>query len=302
MITLLYGPNAFAKRRRLDELVRQFAAAYGEQGIERFDGEDLEPARLPEIFQGVSLFAADKLIIIRDAAANKPLWEALEPYVVTPDESTRVVLYEREPDKRTRTFKALQKQAEIAECKELPSGELVPWLVSQSGGRLDRRLATALVQRAGTDQQRLNNELDKLLVHEAVTERHIEALVEPGSEGSAFELLDAVLAGRPARVAEIINSIKLSEDPYRLFGLLISNIQVLAALMADKNKTPQQVASDLGVHPFVATKLSQARRTMPMEAVRRAVRILADTDTALKSTGHDPWLLLQNAMTKIAAR
>lgn len=302
MTTLLYGPNVFAKRRRLSAILKEFSDTHDSGAIERYDAENLEPARLPEIFKGVSLFAADKLVLIKDASQNKLIWEALEPYVASGDDATRVVLIEREPDKRTKTFKTLQKHAALVECKDLSAGELIQWLISESGGRLDRRLANALVQRAGTDQQRLHNELEKLLVHEQLSERHIEALVEPTSEGSAFELLDAVFAGRQELVADKVRHLRQTEDPYRLFGLLISNVQVLTALVVDKTKTPQQVASDLGVHPFVATKLSQSRRQMSLPAVQRTVRILADTDATLKSSGHDPWLLLQMALTKIAAR
>lgn len=302
MVTLLFGPNSYAKRQRLDELVRRFKEAHGGQGIERFDGEQLEIARLPEIFQGVSLFAGHKLAIIRQASANKPLWEALEPYAAAADDMTQVVLYENQPDKRTKTFKALLTHAEAVECRELSAGELAQWLLSESGGRLDRRLAGLLVARAGTDQQHLSNELDKLLLHEATTERHIEALVSPTVEASVFELLDDVFAGRRDTIAGIIENLRLQEDPYRLFGLLISNVQVLAALVTGSRKTPQQVAADLGVHPFVASKLAPARRQTSLAQLQQTIQVLADTDAALKTTGSDPWLLLQNALLKIAAR
>lgn len=301
MITLLYGSNAYARRRQLKNIIQEFKKTHGNVSIERRDGESLEPSHLPDLFQGMSLFASDKLVIVRDAAQNKAVWEALEPYIGDNNDATHIVLVEREPDKRTKTFKALQKQAEIIECKELSAGELITWLLHQSGGRLDRRLAAVLVQRVGVSQEQLSNELDKLLLHESITERHIEALVEPSPEGTAFELLDLVFSGRHERVSEIIGQLKLSEDPYRLLALLISNVHVLAALVADTNKTPQQVASDLGVHPFVASKLAQKRRRTSLAEVRATAKILADTDTALKTTGHDPWVVMQNTLIKIAA-
>lgn len=302
MITVVFGPNAYARQQRLRALVQDFSAAYGSAGIERRDGETLEPAELPGLFQGMSLFSAEKLVIIRDAAANKAVWEALEPYVSAPgDAALHVALVERDIDKRTKTFKALQKHAEVVECKELSAGELTHWLVQRSEGRLERRLAQLLVQRVGADQQRLANELDKLMLHEHISERHIEALVEASPEGSAFELLDLVFAGRVERIRPAIAGLKTAEDPYRLFALLVSNLHVAAALVADTGRTPQQVASDLGVHPFVAGKLAQARRRLTLAKVREAVRVLADTDTALKTTGQDPWVLLTNALIKIAA-
>lgn len=302
MMTLLYGPNRYAVQQHVSEIIRSFKMAHGDASIERYDGDTLTPDKLPELLQGVSLFASDKLVIIRDVGHNKPLWEAVEAYAAIKDQTTSVVLVERDVDKRTKTFKTLQKHAKIVECSELGSSEIITWLIIQSKERLDRPLANLLLQKVGPDQQRLANELDKLLLHKNITKQHIDVLIEPSPEGSAFELLDAVFAGHHEKLGAIIKNVKLSEDPYRLFGLLISNVQVLAALVADTSKTPQQVASDVGVHPFVASKLSQTRRHTNIDTIRRTVKIMADTDTALKTTGHDPWILLHSALLKIATR
>src|SRR6478672_8763113 len=108
MVTLLTGPNTYAISRAL---TAKRASFNGE--TELFDGAELDASRLPDLFQGVSLFSTERLIVIRGASDNKTLWTDLERWVETVPKETEIVLVESSPDKRTKTFKTLQKHATI---------------------------------------------------------------------------------------------------------------------------------------------------------------------------------------------
>ena len=76
MIILLTGTNSFAIRQTLDTLVTNFLNKNGAHALERVDGESFDALRLPELLQGASLFASERLVLLRDASKNKLLWEA----------------------------------------------------------------------------------------------------------------------------------------------------------------------------------------------------------------------------------
>lgn len=306
MIILLSGPNEFAARQALDKLVAAMLQKHGAHAIERVDGEALDISRLPDLLQGASLFASDRLVIVRDAAKNKAVWEALGDWAEkVPPEITLVIL-EPSPDKRTRTFKQIQKHGKVHDFPELSEHELARWAMSvakDEGGSLDTKTAAYLVRQAGTNQWQLSGELHKLLAaNPAITTESIDQLVEPSPQASAFELLDAVLAGQNAKAMELLARLKTNEDPYKLFGLLISQIQALALVATAQGKTPDMIAKDAGIHPFVVRKLQPLGRGMSILQLRAVLASVALTDAQMKSTGVDPWVLLEQCLGKIASR
>ncbi|MBL8160120.1 DNA polymerase III subunit delta [Candidatus Saccharibacteria bacterium] len=312
MITLYSGTNGYAIRQAVKDLADDALQRYGPHGVERYDGEAVEPARLLDILQGASLFAAEKLVILRDAGRNKPLWEALGDRLEQLPDGVDVCLVETAPDKRTRTFKLLQKLGTVNELNEMTEAQAVNWVTAEAdkrGVKLAGVVARGLVHLAGPDQWRLSNELDKLIAYSArhdpdgtIDEAAVKRLVEPTPQANVFALLDAALNRQPAALAPLLQSARTTEDPYRLIGLLSSQVLQLAALVYGRGKTPDVIAKDMKVHPYPLKKMQPlARRTSPAEMAAIAADI-ADLDNDTKSTGLEPWLLLERTLIKIASR
>ena len=95
---------------------------------ETYDAAELEPRRLPDLFMGATLFATNRLVVIRGAAQNKTVWVDLEQWIERVPDETDIVLVEPSPDKRTRTYKLLQKHGTVHEHGELSDAELQNWL------------------------------------------------------------------------------------------------------------------------------------------------------------------------------
>ena len=110
MITVLTGDNSFELTRALDKIVAAFAGT-----AEKFDGVDLELGQLPDLLLGGTLFATERLIIIKQLSENKQLWDALPDWLEKTDSDVHVVLIEPKPDKRTKTYKELKKHADVRE-------------------------------------------------------------------------------------------------------------------------------------------------------------------------------------------
>ena len=306
MTILLSGANDFAIRQALDKLVATMLNKHGAHAIERVDGETLDLARLPDLLQGGSLFASERLVIIRDPGKNKSLWDALGDWLEKIPADITLVVLETAPDKRTRTFRQFQKHAQVRDFPEFNEHELAKWasaIVKEEGGGLDAKTAAYLVRQVGTDQWRLWSELQKLLAYNpTITAESIDQLVEPSPQVSAFELLDAVLAGKTTTTTELLSRLKASEDPYKLFGLLVSQIQTLALVVTGQDKSVDVVAKEAGLHPFVVRKMQPIARTTSYKKLQDIIASVALADVHMKSTGADPWVLLEQCLGKIAAR
>lgn len=306
MIVLLGGANDFAVHQALEKMTADFLNKHGMHAIEHLDGERLELSRVPEVVQGASLFAPQRLVILRDASKNKPLWDMLGDWLEKASPDVSLVIMESVPDKRTRTYKQVQKHGEVRDFPELQEHDLTKWLLAvakQEGASLDTKTAGYLVRQVGTDQWRLFMELQKLIGSNAtVTIEAIDELVEPNPQASAFELLDAVLAGDSVKTTLLLNRLKASEDPYKLFGLLVSQVQTLALVITAQGKSSDLIAKEAGIHPFVVRKMQNLSRTMSYTQLQIVVSSVAMTDSQLKSTGMDPWILLEQCLGKIASR
>lgn len=82
------------------------------EDYEVFDGANLEPHDLPNIFWGTSLFGEKRKILLRDVGENKVVYEKIIDYLETPHE---IAMLESKIDKRSSAYKKLKSEVEILE-------------------------------------------------------------------------------------------------------------------------------------------------------------------------------------------
>ena len=245
MITVLTGENSFENERELSRIVATFDGA-----AERLDGEVLELKQLPDLLMGLSLFATERLVIIKNMSANKALWAAFEKWIGKVSDDIHLVLIEPKPDKRTKTYKILQKTAKIVESKlwgERDSALAEKWVVQEAslqGFSLDKKSAHTLVERIGPDQWQLFNALQKLSVLDEVTPQVVEEVIEKNPIENVFGLFEAALKGNTVKIHTMLRTLEVTEDPYKVFGLLSGQAFQLA-LLATAELPSAGVAADI---------------------------------------------------------
>jgi DNA polymerase III delta subunit len=166
------------------------------------------------------------------------------------------------------------------------------------GFSLDASSARALVARVGVDQWLLFQALQKLAVTDTVTPVVIEEIIEANPLENIFNLFDAALRGNAVKVKRMLETLELTEDPFRLFGLLAGQAFQLVAL-AVSEKPEVEVAKDFGAHPFALSKLAPHAKKLGRPGAKQVIITFAEADEVMK-TGGEPWLLIERALTKIA--
>jgi DNA polymerase-3 subunit delta len=300
MITMLTGENSFEVTRAIKKLVDDF------DGIaEKIDGSELDKKQLPDLLAGATLFADKRLVIIKNLSENKSLWTDFVDFLPRISDDIHVVLVESKPDKRTKTYKELQKIAkveEFASWSERDTKKAEIW-VTEEAKRLeftcDTKSAETLVRRVGIDQWRLYGALEKLSLLDEVTPAVIENVIESNPTENVFHLFEAALKSDMTKVQHMIRTLQLTEDPYRLFGLLSGQVFQLTALVISE-KPSSEVAKDIGVHPYALSQLSSHAKNLGRNKVKKLVNIFADTDADMKSLGIEPWILIERALIKTA--
>lgn len=304
MISLFHGSNDYALTQALWRVRDQFLEAHGEHSVAIAQGSELSMVELPQLLQGASLFAASRLTIIHEASANKPVWDELADFLESAGEID-LVLVESKPDKRTRTFKWLQKNAEVREFRMLDEREVASWLRTHArtyGIELHHDEANFLVDYVGTDQWRLHHDVEKLaLAGRPVSCQLITELIDPNPSATAFELLDLVIAGKHEQAMQKLAIVRRTEDPYKFIGLLVSQLYALAVCKTAEGKTSQTIAKESGIHPYVAQKSLQISRRLSLDTLRTMVAAVDDCDQLIKTSGADAWEVVEVAVAKLAS-
>lgn len=299
MIHLLTGENTYEIEQQLKKLVTEF-----DGDVERVDGSELTLEALPDLLAGVTLFSSRRLVVVKNASQNKPLWTTLGEWLEKGIDND-LVLVEPKPDKRTRTYKLLEKQAEVFAAKELQPYEAVQWLLQQfpKGQTFRKELAEFLVEYVGTDQWRLESELNKLvLAGQPVTKELIQELVEPTPQATSFELLDAAFRGHTAEMNRLFETVSQGEDPYMFFGLVAGQIYALALIKTGTGKRPDEIAQDAGIHPFVVKKVSNLAQDISKNELNVLVARLAELDANMKSRSVPPWTQVYSFLRSLGHR
>ena len=300
MIQFFLGENDFEMKRHLDEMMRSF-----DGHVERIDGREVEIGQLSDLLTGATLFQDKRLVIISQLSENKAVWDVLPEWLERLAIDTSVVLVEPKPDKRTVTYKSLIKKVERQEFPlwtNKDTTKAVQWVLDEAMRQdvpLTKSHAQQIVERVGIHQWGLFQAIQKLALVDEITSEHIEEIIERRPEENVFALFETALRGDFDRTRQLISTLRLTNDAYQTFGLLSSQVLQLTAL-ARASKPASEVAKDIGAHPYVLSKLSHYAERLGASDIQNIVAAAADADRQMKSSGLDPWLLIEKFLMKIA--
>lgn len=298
MIYLLHGDNEFEKRAAL-------AALVGDAVMVRRDGEELTLADMQEITIGQTLFTHSSVYVISKLSENSDIWMQLPE--ISFDNDNTIILVESKLDKRTKTYKWLQKTAKTQEFVPLSDRQkpqLITWCETQAherGYKLTRKQIGMLIDRLGFDQLRLSNFLDQLALAEKITDALINDLVPLARSENVFDLFVAALSKDYETVHSIISYLESEsgvDGAYQTMGLLASQATNLVALVLSGGDN-KLVAADFSVNPYVLQRLSSSVRASNVERLKQINNALFQADLQMKTTGVNPWLLIETALVDL---
>lgn len=306
MIVTLSGSNSYGLQRELQTLVKKFVQEHGELAVERHDGEEASFEAIKESLLATGLLANYKLVVLRQPSLSKTFIENAEQLLSQVDEATQVIVVEPKLDKRTAYAKYLQKKTDFKTYNELDERQLADWLISaaaQQKGKLSRSDAQFLIERVGPNQSLLASELDKLLLYAPqITRDNINLLVEPLPQSSIFELLDAAFSGDLPKALRLYDEQRtLKVEPQQIIAMLAWQLHILAIVKTAKDKSPQTIAADSHLHPFVVQKNIALARHITTSYLKQLIHEVLELDVRIKTTSIDANQAVMALLAAIAA-
>ena len=252
---VLTGDNEYLIKRRLSELVDNFQKQNGNFSIERVDSKKIDFDALMSNLQSVSLLSPSRMFILDRPGIYETWTENFDTLIETIPSSTTVVVLEPKIDKRLKYFKDLRKIDQFESYDSLTGSQLSNWIVDyvkKQKASISFSDANYLVAIVGNDQNRLVNELDKLLAYApAIAKDNIDLLVEPSLNTTAFKLLDVAFSGQYQQVSKIFNQLIIDKTAIpQIIGALAWQLQLFAIIKSAPNLSAGEIANKTGANIY----------------------------------------------------
>jgi len=268
------------------------------------DGERIKLQDLVQQLQAVPFLASSRLIIIENLGKNKLVAEEILDRLDAVPESTIVVLYDAEVDKRSKYYKTLSKLPKAAEFKALAPPQLARWVedeVVRLGATIDRLAVQELINRCGDDQWRLQGEITKLATYsQSITKATVEELVEVSEEQNIFAFLDSVMAGDLATSLAGLERLQGSgqNEMYILTMLIWQLRQVLLAKFSGLTNS-NELAKQANLSPYAAGKAITLARKSDADTLKAMYTACVDCEYGIKTGKGTPEEMLEGLVIEL---
>lgn len=289
---VLTGDDSYQLKNELQKITSSFKKKHGDFNIEKLDASEKTKDQLLDAALGTSLFAENKLVIVRSAGENKDFLESAPTWVERVPAETQLVLIEPKLDKRAKYYKQLSKIAELREFKTSKNQNLRSWVMDfakQCGGEISASDAVFLLNYAGENQLKLENEIQKLIAYEPkITKANIELLAVPSPSSTIFQLLDAAFSGQTKKALEIYEDQRAQKvEPFHIIGMIAWQLHILALIKTAKSRSDSEIAKQAKMSPFVVGKSRRMASGITLVELRKLVARVAELDARLKSESLD---------------
>ena len=318
----IYGKEPFLINMYVDRIIEKAVGADANDfNLRRFEGNP-DPDMLSDVVDTLPVFTEYKVVTVKDFSTETRTTSTDKQYleiVANVPESAILVFYciNIEPDeKKARTKKfidAVNKAGTVCSIDAMKAPKIAALCVKKAakeGVVISDGDALFLTERVGGKMQVASDETAKLISYVGnggvIDRGTIELLVPKLLEAEAYDLADAINAGRRADAYRIIDE---------LFRKQVEAVQIMAALSGTFfDMYCANLAKNNGIGANEATKLfghyggkawvftnhiyTPAAR-LDTAYLRETVRILSETDIELKSIPVDGRVQVEKAVTRL---
>jgi DNA polymerase III subunit delta len=219
-----------------------------------------------------------------------------------PESTVLIVVTDEALPESSPLVKAAKQYGKNMQCT-LPKGAaLQQWITrraKQTGVQIAPEAVTLLANFIGNNLRLLANEIDKLATYvgagNTIREQDIQQLSAQVQEARVFDLTDALAQRRSKQALNILHDLLSDgEPPLKLISTITSQVRslILVKELLQKGTRPYQVASALGIAPFIAEKYVRQAGNFSAPQLESTYRYLLTTDAALKRSRLTPEMAL----------
>lgn len=320
-VYFLYGQESFLVKTYADRIKNKaLGEDISDMNLLELNGNP-ELSLLSDHIETMPFFSEYKVIMINDFNPEKIAENETEEFLKmlenVPD-TTIVVFYltgctfSLRSQRMKKLFDEIKKIALVCEFKPLTPKEtanIIYRKIEREGRRISTQNANYLAEITACDLNLASVETTKLCSYvdkgKEITKEIIDKMVEKRLETKVFTLSDAMISGSSQNAFRILNELfEQRVDPIPILATLSTAYSeyYAARIAANAGVSAAKTASDLGYTgaraSFFSKKYAQASKMNPNN-LRKAMKIIYETDIKLKTTRNNGNLLLEETVLKL---
>lgn len=303
---LFYGPEEYLKRHYIDSIEKSLLS----EDLKALNKVVLEGKvelnRILDNCETLPIFSDRKVVIVKNSGLFKPSKKAgdtakkgksanddLSAILQDLPSHVCLVFYEQEIDKRIKAIDVIKKHGLVVEYAYQKPEELVKWVIKRfraSSRDIDMATASRLVETCEQGMTEILNEVEKLLAYlgdkQKVTIQDIEMVCTKSIKSRVFDLTDAIAGKNSSKALMLLNDMVVLKEPIPkiLFMIARQFRQILQVkLLHNEGLNMGEIASKLGLAPFVAGKILKQAGSFTVERLKKAMETSLEFDIAVKT-------------------
>jgi len=304
-VYLFYGPEEYLKKYYMsyikDNLVPDDLKALNEITVEG----KVEISQIEEMCHTMPFMSERRVIIIKNSGYFKPKGKAVSEnsdkgiskdfanVIMSIPDSTCLIFFEEEIDKRLKTVDAVKKAGIVVEFPIQKAPDLAKWVINiakSRGKQIDMVCASKIVENCGPLMNDIYNEIEKLILYTAdrpkITDADIDNICTKTIKSRIFDLTDAMLEKDAEKAFKILDDLIGMKEPVpKILYMMARHFrQILQMkLLADEGLTKQECISEMEINPYVAGKLIKHFAAFSKETLKLVINECLEYDIAVKT-------------------
>lgn len=260
-------------------------------------GRDVDVTLVMSEARSFPFMGTRKVIVIREAQDLKDIYE-LEKLVphLNPDNILVLCHKYKTLDGKRKFVKEAGAAGVIFKSEKVKDYQLPDWIANyakSAGYDITSKATSLLAEFLGNDLSRIVNELEKLTIvlekGTRISDVHIEENIGISKDYNNFELTNALAERNSLKAFQIADYFDKNPKDHALPAIIPNLFKLYTNMMRvhfAQTRTPEYIASSLGMHPFAAKELMKNSANYNPKMLARNVQILHEYDLKSKGVGN----------------
>lgn len=290
-VYLLYGEEDYLKKQYRDNLKKAIIDD-DTMNYSYFEGKESKVKDIIEVCETLPFFSDKRLVILENTEFLKSSNEELADYILNIPDYLILVFVEKEIDKRNKVYKAISQKGYVCEMKAQTVATLEKWIVGmldKEGFKITKDGCDLLLEKTGASMDYIKQELEKLINYckgkAAIEAKDVEAICSTQTVSHIFDMISAIASKDQQKALKLYYELlTLKEPPMRILYLIVRqfNGMLQAKELMISGVNSKEIASVMGVAPFVAGKYQACAKLFDIKVLRGALEEFADTEQRVK--------------------
>lgn len=306
-VYLFYGAEEYLKKYYINTITKLIVADENKElNYISFDGKTDVDTIIANC-ETLPIFSNKKLVIARNSGLfkskkgdsadsgsdKKATKDKLSEYIEDMPPYTCLILVESDIDKRLKLVNAIKKYGLIVELDFQKPADLVKWVIKvfkSYNKNIEQMPASYLVENSEYSMNELLNEIEKVVNfvgdRNQIAINDIEMVCNKTIKSRIFDLTDAISEGNMSKALILLNDMaSLKEPMQKVLFMIIRQIRMVyrIKLLRQQGVRDDQAAKQMGLTPFVATKVMKISRNLDINILERAMYYSLELDESIKT-------------------